>query len=152
MKVKNHIRSAVATTIPTDKQQFVTNCSFIKVFSTCEDVQWRLSGIYVAVVRYIFDYVVQTFACKYFDIFRNSLRYSEQTFGKCQMTIFYMAGPKIFFKLALQDTHNVAQSWRRNAVPKMAKNHVWHCFRLILGVLIDLSCQKAQKIKTHMPI
>ena len=25
----------------------------------------------------------------------------------------------------------------------MAKNHVWHGFTLILGVLIDFSCQKA---------
>ena len=39
-------------------------------------------------------------------------------------------------------------------VPKIAtviivKKHVWHGFRLILGVLIDLSCQKYRKNIIH---
>ena len=87
----------------------------------------RLSGVYVAVVSYIYFITW----CKHLRVVSGGqhgqfLRYSDQTFGKCQMMIFYMPTPKGFFKLALWDSHNVSQSWRRNAVPKSSIKWTLH--------------------------
>ena len=68
------------------------------------------------------------------------------SYQKTQEKTSYMAvSPKtknISFSL-----HRVCQKW-----PILAKNHVWHGFRLILGVLIDFLCQKTQEKTPYIAI